>query len=100
MPNPYFQFKQFTVYHDRCAMKVTTDGCLFGAWVAREVQKSIVNDQWSMEGELLSDSQELDDRGLLTVDSRRFLDIGAGTGLLSLMVAQRNKGVAIDAVEI
>lgn len=32
MSNPYFHFKQFSIYHDRCAMKVGTDGVLLGAW--------------------------------------------------------------------
>jgi len=32
MSNPYFRFKQFTVYHDLCAMKVGIDGVLLGAW--------------------------------------------------------------------
>jgi tRNA1Val (adenine37-N6)-methyltransferase len=73
MPNPYFQFKQFTIYHDRCAMKVTTDSCLFGAWSAREIQKLEIKNSC--------------------------LDIGAGSGLLSLMIAQKNN-IHIDAVEI
>lgn len=74
MPNPYFQFKRFTVHHDRCAMKVTTDSCLFGSWCAEEIRKG-------------------------NKSNNTLLDIGTGTGLLSLMIAQKNNCL-IDAVEI
>jgi tRNA1Val (adenine37-N6)-methyltransferase len=74
MGNNYFQFRQFIIHQDRTAMKVTTDACLFGAWVADKVRK-------------------LSPRPITA------LDIGAGSGLLSLMVAQQN-GLLIDAIEL
>jgi len=65
-----FTFKQFHVDHDRCAMKVGTDGILLGAWVPVE-------------------------------RARRVLDIGTGSGLIALMLAQRTVDECrIDAVEL
>lgn len=71
MATPYFKFKQFTVWHDKCAMKVGTDGVLLGA--------------------------------MAPLDSKtRILDVGTGTGLIALMLAQRaqNEMVRVTALEL
>ena len=75
MANPYFQCKQFIVHQQQTSMKVCTDACLFGAWVS---QKSMVQ------------------------NAINIVDIGTGTGLLSLMVAQvtENSKASITAIEI
>jgi tRNA1Val (adenine37-N6)-methyltransferase len=65
-----FQFKQFTVQQDQCAMKIGTDGVLLGAWAPIEQQPYSI------------------------------LDIGTGTGIIALMLAQRSNAAQIDALEI
>lgn len=62
-----FQFKQFMVSQDRCAMKVGTDGVLLGAWAH---------------------------------GGSHILDIGTGTGIIALMMAQRFPKALVDAIEI
>ncbi len=68
MSNNYYRFKQFTIYHDQCAMKVGTDSVLLGAWVNAE-------------------------------NCERILDIGTGSGIIAIMMAQKYEAT-IDAVEI
>lgn len=72
MANTFFQFKQFTVHQEHCAMKVCTDACIQGAFTAQYLAHKKVS---------------------------AILDIGAGTGLLSLMLAQQIDA-AITAVEL
>lgn len=63
-------------------MKVTTDACLFGAWVS---------------GCLQAARKQLD---VNLTATRSMLDIGAGTGLLSLMIRQQHQDLSIDAIEL
>ena len=65
-----FKFKQFTIQQDRCAMKVGTDGVLLGAATTLKNQPNSI------------------------------LDIGSGTGLIALMLAQRSEAETIDAIEL
>ena len=65
-----FHFKEFSVSQDRCAMKIGTDGVLLGAWTS------------------------------LDNDPQSILDIGSGTGILALQLAQRSLADTIDAVEL
>ncbi len=71
MSNSYFQFKQFTIHQHNVAMKVGTDSVLLGAWATVGTSKNI-----------------------------RALDIGVGSGILSIMLAQRSANITIDGVEI
>lgn len=68
MSEKSFHFKQFTVFQDRCAMKVGTDAVLLGSWVSAQ-------------------------------DASRVLDIGTGTGVIALMIAQKSNAL-IDAIDI
>lgn len=81
MANTYFSFKQFTIWQEKAAMKVTTDACLFGAWVSEHIRAHTTQ---------VSE---------LSVPSR-VADVGAGTGLLSLMIHQKNPTLTIEALEI
>lgn len=65
-----FKFKEFTIHQDQCAMKVGTDGVLLGAWTPLDKQPVSI------------------------------LDIGAGTGLIALQLAQRSSAETIDAIEL
>ena len=82
MSTPYFRFKQFTVRHDRCAMKVGTDGVLLGAWAGA------------------SESSEGASQPAMTSSIKHILDIGTGSGLVALMLAQRFPNAFIDGIDI
>ena len=70
MSNQPFVFKKFSISQSNCAMKIGTDAVILGAWA-------------TVENYLIS-----------------VLDIGAGTGVLSLMLAQRSHAELIDAIEV
>ncbi len=69
MGNSWFQFQQFRINQDRCAMKISTDAILLGSLAKAE-------------------------------NPEKILDIGTGTGVIALMLAQRFQKAEITAIEI
>jgi len=65
-----FRFKQFQIAQDRCAAKIGTDGVLLGSWVSLQYQPDSI------------------------------LDVGTGTGIIALQLAQRSQAQTIDALEL
>ncbi len=65
-----FRFKEFTIHQDKSAMKIGTDAVLLGAWCSINHYPDTV------------------------------LDVGSGTGIIGLMLAQRTNAMTVDAVEI
>jgi tRNA1Val (adenine37-N6)-methyltransferase len=83
MPNDFFSFKHFTIHQDRCAMKVGTDGVLLGVLAPVVIGESDLP---------MAENQEL---------GPKILDIGTGTALVAIMLAQRCSGRAkVVGVEI
>lgn len=70
-----FQLKQFSILHDECGLRVGTDAILLGSWVA-----SLPN--------------------FFSKKSTAILDIGTGSGIIALMMAQSFPSASVSAIEI
>ena len=68
-----FHFKQFSLDQAGCGMCIGTDGVLLGAWASIDTREET---------------------------PLQILDVGCGTGLIALMLAQRYPRAEVTALEI
>ena len=70
--NRKMEFQRFTVKDEKCAMKIGTDGVLLGAWASMQSPDKALN----------------------------IVDVGSGSGVVALMLAQRFTECKVTAVEL
>lgn len=84
-----FIFKQFDIRQDKCAMKVGTDGVILGGYVKTEFPALLA----------LPEIPDIPDIPEIPAFPA-ILDVGTGTGLIALMMAQKTNNAKIVGIDV
>lgn len=94
-----FKFKHFTIRHDLCGMKVGTDAVLLTGYASLDNTKP--------NGEVWGGNVVFNENEHLTEDfqdsaasPRRILEIGCGSGVITLLLTNRYKNAIVDSIDI